>query len=71
MTRPFRFATVSAPSTPFTQLVEEAKTAEDNGFDLLVLPDFPTALSPIATLAALAAHNTTLRVSPLVANAGL
>jgi probable F420-dependent oxidoreductase len=71
MPRPFRFATVSAPSTPFAQLVEEATAAEDSGFDLLVLPDFPTALSPIATLAALAAYTTTLRFSPLVANAGL
>ena len=66
MTRPFRFATVSAPFTPFAQLVEQAKAAEDSGFDLLVLPDFPTALSPIAALAALAARTTTLRFSPLV-----
>jgi probable F420-dependent oxidoreductase len=71
MTRPFRFATVSAPFTPFAQLVEDAKVAEASGFDLLVLPDFPAAVSPIATLAALAAHTTTLRFSPLVANAGL
>lgn len=71
MTRPFRFAAVSAPSTPFAQLVQEAKAAEDSGFDLLVLPDFPTAISPIAALAALAAHTRTLRFSPLVVNAGL
>ena len=71
MTRPFRFATLSLPFTPFAQLVEQAKAAEDSGFDLLVLPDFPNALSPIATLAALATHTTTLRFSPLVANAGL
>ncbi|HEY3941796.1 MAG TPA: LLM class flavin-dependent oxidoreductase [Acidimicrobiales bacterium] len=71
MTRPFRFATVSAPTTPFAKLVEEAKAAEDSGFDLLVLPDFPTAISPIATLAGLAAHTATLRFSPLVTNAGL
>ena len=71
MSRPFRFAAVAAPSTPFAQLVEQAKAAEDNGFDLLVLPDFPNTLSPIAALAALAAHTSTLRFSPLVANAGL
>jgi probable F420-dependent oxidoreductase len=71
MTRPFRFATVSAPFAPFNLLVEQAKAAEDCGFDLLVLPDFPTALSPIATLAALATHVSTLRFSPLVVNAGL
>ncbi len=71
MTRPFRFAAVSAPSTPFTQLVQDAKTAQDSGFDLLVLPDFPVTISPIATLAALAEHTSTLRFSPLVVNAGL
>jgi len=69
--RPFRFATVSAPSTPFADLVEEARAAEAAGFDLLVLPDFPKTISPIATLAALAAHTTTLRFCPLVVNAGL
>jgi probable F420-dependent oxidoreductase len=71
MTRPFRFATVGRPFTPFARLVEQAKVAEDSGFDLMVLPDFPTALSPIAVLAALSMHTTTLRFSPLVANAGL
>jgi probable F420-dependent oxidoreductase len=71
MPRPFRFATVSLPTAPFAQLVEQAKAAEASGFDLLVLPDFPTALSPIAILAALASHTSTLRFSPLVANAGL
>jgi probable F420-dependent oxidoreductase len=71
MTRPFRFATVGLPFAPFAQLVEQAKAAEDSGFDLMVLPDFPTALSPIAVLAALSMHTTTLRFSPLVANAGL
>jgi alkanesulfonate monooxygenase SsuD/methylene tetrahydromethanopterin reductase-like flavin-dependent oxidoreductase (luciferase family) len=71
MTRPFRFAAVSAPSTPFAQLVQEAKAAEGSGFDLLVLPDFPATISPIAALAALAAHTSTLRFSPLVVNAGL
>jgi alkanesulfonate monooxygenase SsuD/methylene tetrahydromethanopterin reductase-like flavin-dependent oxidoreductase (luciferase family) len=71
MTRPFRFGTVSMPFTPFSQLVEQAKAAEDSGFDLLVLPDFPIATSPIATLAALAGHTSTLRFSPLVVNAGL
>ena len=71
MTRPFRFAAVAAPSTPFAQLVEQAKVAEGSGFDLLVLPDFPATISPIAALAALAAHTSTLRFSPLVANAGL
>ena len=70
MTRPFRFATVCSPSIPFGQMVEQAKAAEGTGFDLLVLLDFPTALSPIAALAALATHTTTLRFSPLVANAG-
>jgi probable F420-dependent oxidoreductase len=71
MTRPFRFAAVSTPSSPFAQLVQEAKAAEDSGFDLLVLPDFPTTISPIAALAALGAHTSTLRFSPLVVNAGL
>jgi probable F420-dependent oxidoreductase len=71
MTRPFRFATIGRPFTPFAQLVEQAKAAEDSGFDLLVLPDSPTAISPIAALAALSMHTTTLRFSPLVANAGL
>jgi alkanesulfonate monooxygenase SsuD/methylene tetrahydromethanopterin reductase-like flavin-dependent oxidoreductase (luciferase family) len=71
MTRPFRFAAVSTPSSPFTQLVQDAMVAEDSGFDLLVLPDFPTTISPIAALAALAAHTSTLRFSPLVVNAGL
>jgi probable F420-dependent oxidoreductase len=71
VTRPFRFATVAGPSTPFAQLVERAKAAEDSGFDLLVMPDFAASLSPIAALAALAAHTSTLRFSPLVANAGL
>jgi probable F420-dependent oxidoreductase len=70
MTRPFRFATVSLPSAPFAELAEQARAAEGSGYDLLAFLDFPTALSPIATLAALAAHTTTLRFSPLVANAG-
>jgi probable F420-dependent oxidoreductase len=71
MSRPFRFGAVAAPSTPFAQLVEQAKAAEDSGFDLLLLPDFPATLSPIATLAGLAGHTGTLRFSPLVVNAGL
>jgi probable F420-dependent oxidoreductase len=66
--RPFRFAAVAAPSTPFAQLVEDAEAA---GVDLLVLPDFPVTVSPIVTLAGLAAHTSTLRFSPLVVNAGL
>jgi probable F420-dependent oxidoreductase len=71
MSRPFRFGAVAAPSTPFAELVEQAKSAEASGFDLLNLPDFPNTISPIATLAALAAHTSTLRFSPLVVNAGL
>lgn len=70
MTRPFRFAALSPPFTPFAELVEHAEAAEDSGFDLLALLDFPTALSPIATLAALATRTTTLRFGSLVANAG-
>jgi probable F420-dependent oxidoreductase len=69
--RPFRFGAVAAPTTSFGELVEQARAAEDNGFDLLLLPDFPTTISPIAALAALAAHTSTLRFSPLVVNAGL
>ena len=65
MSRPFRFGALAAPSTPFAQLVEQAKAAEDSGFDLLLMPDFPAALSPIATLAGLAGHTGTLRFSPL------
>jgi probable F420-dependent oxidoreductase len=71
LTRPFRFAALADPTAPFSQLIEQAKAAEGSGFDLLVLPDFPTMTSPIATLAALAAHTSTLRFSPLVVNAGL
>jgi probable F420-dependent oxidoreductase len=71
MSRAFRFAALAAPSTPFAQLIEQAKAAEGSGFDLLVMPDFPSTISPIATLAALAAHTSTLRFSPLVANAAL
>src|ERR1700722_2799475 len=71
MPRPFRFATVAAPSTPFTGLIEQARAAEASGFDLLVLPDFPNTISPIAALAALCAHTERLRFSPLVVNAGL
>jgi hypothetical protein len=71
MSRPFRFGTMSMPFTPFAQLVEQAQAAEDAGFDLFLLPDFPGAVSPIATVAALAGHTSTLRFSPLVVNAGL
>jgi alkanesulfonate monooxygenase SsuD/methylene tetrahydromethanopterin reductase-like flavin-dependent oxidoreductase (luciferase family) len=71
MSRPFRFGTMSMPFTPFAQLVEQAKVAEDAGFDLFLLPDFSVAVSPIATLAALAGYTSTLRFSPLVVNAGL
>jgi probable F420-dependent oxidoreductase len=71
MSRPFRFGSMSMPFTPFAQLVEQAQAAEDAGFDLFLLPDFPGAVSPIATLAALAGHTSTLRFSPLVVNAGL
>jgi alkanesulfonate monooxygenase SsuD/methylene tetrahydromethanopterin reductase-like flavin-dependent oxidoreductase (luciferase family) len=59
MTRPFRFAAVSAPSTPFSQLVQEAKAAEDTGFDLLVLPDFPNTISPIGARCASARWSST------------
>jgi len=69
--RPFRFGALATPNAPFRELIEQAKAAEGSGFDLLLLPDFPTALSPIATLAALAGHTSTLRFSPLVVNAGL
>jgi probable F420-dependent oxidoreductase len=69
--RPFRFASMAAPSSPFAQLVEEARAAEAAGFDLLVMPDFPVTASPIVTLAALAAQTSSLRFSPLVVNAGL
>ena len=70
MPRPFRFAKVAAPSTPFTGLIEHARAAEPSGFDLLVLPDFPNAISRCDPRGALLTP-TPYGSSPLVVNTGL
>jgi probable F420-dependent oxidoreductase len=67
MARPFRFGVQVSKASSATEWRDKARKYEDLGFSVLTMPDhFDQELSPIAAVAAAAAHTTTLRVGWLV-----
>lgn len=67
--RPFRFGLQLRASLD-GDVVEEARRAEDAGFDVVLLADHvgPHGLSPMPTLAAIAAGTSTIRLGTFVLN---
>jgi probable F420-dependent oxidoreductase len=68
--RPFRFGLQVARSQSRTAWQEEARRAEDLGFDTIVVPDHiaDELLSPMVALCTMAEATTTLRVGTFVLN---
>ncbi|OBK74914.1 LLM class F420-dependent oxidoreductase [Mycobacterium sp. 1274761.0] len=69
MTREFRFGVGLRVATSLSSVQEEARRAEDLGFDVLHLPDHIGAPAPFPTLMAAAAATETLRMGTFVLNA--
>lgn len=65
----FRFGLVAATASSGAAWAEQARRAEDLGFDVLLVPDTMRTLSPFPALAAAAAATTTLRVGTYVLSA--
>ena len=67
--RPFRFLADVHPITTGPELAERARRAEQLGYHALVLPDhLIEQLSPVVTMATVAAATSTLRVGAFVLN---
>jgi probable F420-dependent oxidoreductase len=74
MSRPqldFRFGFSGSTFGGVDALVESAIRAEQAGFDSLLVPDLPGALSPLVALAAVARATSTIRLGTFVLNTGL
>jgi probable F420-dependent oxidoreductase len=69
MTKDFRFGVGLRAAKSLSSLQDEARRAEDLGFDVLHLPDHIGAPAPFPTLMAAAAATTTLRLGTFVLNA--
>ena len=69
MTKDFRFGVGLRRATSLSSVQDEARRAEDLGFDVLHLPDHIGAPAPFPTLMAAAAATETLRVGTFVLNA--
>ncbi|OBA98614.1 F420-dependent oxidoreductase [Mycobacteriaceae bacterium 1482268.1] len=69
MTREFRFGVGLRVAKSLSSVQEEARRAEDLGFDVLHLPDHIGAPAPFPTLMAAAAATETLRMGTFVLNA--
>jgi probable F420-dependent oxidoreductase len=68
-TRPFRFLAAVVEPRPGRQLAEQARRAESTGFHALAVPDhLIEQLSPIPTMATIAAATQRLRIAPFVLN---
>lgn len=67
MARPFRFGSFTYGGTSSKELADLAHKAEDLGFSTLTMPDhFDGQLAPLASLSAVAAATTTLRIGTSV-----
>lgn len=68
--RPFRFG-LQLRAAPDVDVVATARRAEEAGFDVVLVPDHvgPGILSPMPTLAAVAAATSTIRLGTFVLNA--
>ncbi len=69
VTKEFRFGVGLRAAKSLSSVQDEARRAEDFGFDVLHLPDHIGAPAPFPTLMAAAAATTTLRVGTFVLNA--
>ena len=69
VTKEFRFGVGLRVAKSLSSVQDEARRAEDLGFDVLHLPDHIGAPAPFPTLMAAAAATTTLRVGTFVLNA--
>ena len=69
MTKDFRFGVGLRVAKSLSSVQDEARRAEDLGFDVLHLPDHIGAPAPFPTLMAAAAATTTLRLGTFVLNA--
>jgi probable F420-dependent oxidoreductase len=69
VTKEFRFGVGLRAAKSLSSVQQEARRAEDFGFDVLHLPDHIGAPAPFPTLMAAAAATTTLRVGTFVLNA--
>lgn len=65
--RPFRFGIQASNANTRAEWVELARKTQDNGFDVLTMPDhFGDQLAPIPALMTVAEATTTLRIGALV-----
>ena len=69
MTKDFRFGVGLRVAKSISSVHDEARRAEDLGFDVLHLPDHIGAPAPFPTLMAAAAATNTLRIGTFVLNA--
>ena len=69
MTKDFRFGVGLRGAKSISSVQDEARRAEDLGFDVLHLPDHIGAPAPFPTLMAAAAATKTLRMGTFVLNA--
>jgi probable F420-dependent oxidoreductase len=69
VTKDFRFGVGLRVAKSLSSVQDEARRAEDLGFDVLHLPDHIGAPAPFPTLMAAAAATTTLRMGTFVLNA--
>jgi probable F420-dependent oxidoreductase len=69
MTKEFRFGVGLRRAKSLSSVQDEARRAEDLGFDVVHLPDHIGAPAPFPTLMAAAAATTTLRLGTFVLNA--
>jgi probable F420-dependent oxidoreductase len=69
MPKDFRFGVGLRVAKSLSSVQDEARRAEDLGFDVLHLPDHIGAPAPFPTLMAAAAATTTLRLGTFVLNA--
>lgn len=67
--RPLRFGLALIGQGPVTEMTEQARRAEQIGFDTVLLPDHLGMTAPLPPLVAIAAAAPSLRVSNLVLNA--
>jgi probable F420-dependent oxidoreductase len=67
--RPLRFGLLFPGQRPVSQLAEEARRAEEVGFDVVVLPDHLGWAAPLPPLISIAEAAPSLRVGNLVLNA--
>jgi probable F420-dependent oxidoreductase len=66
-TRPFRFGVQAAAAADASAWVDQARQAEDLGYDILTMPDhFGGQLAPVPALMAAADATSTLRIGALV-----